>query len=193
MKPERKDELLARWFDEHLTEAEREEFEPLLREHPEWEGEREDYRKLRAALKESLPAEQDPPYTDFFHAHLARRIRHEREAAVARKHGDRSGIRASWRWWLAPATAGAMLLAFFAGMQIGDPSKRMPPVASVPAVFTYTPLSSVEATAMEDAALGGTVIVLEGLDALPDSVDLFQTAGVATGEDRVLVSTTTVY
>ncbi|NNC88802.1 MAG: hypothetical protein HKN82_10130 [Akkermansiaceae bacterium] len=190
MKPDRKEELLTRWLDDVLTGEERAEMEPLLKEHPEWEREREEFLQMRATLRAEIPAEEEPPYPDFFNAHLERLVR-ERRGAVAPSGDERPGFWATLRWWLAPAAAGAMLLAFLAGMQIRDPGSEGPPLAAniMPAVYTYTPVASVKATTMEDASLGGTVIVLDGLEAIPDSVDLFQTAGYSPRDRSVFIST----
>ena len=73
-------------MDGTLSAEEHGELEPFLQKHPELEGEREEYLRLREELRSVLPAEVEPPYPEFFNTHLMRQIREgEREEAVAEK------------------------------------------------------------------------------------------------------------
>ena len=75
MNDDRKEELLTRWMDDALSAEELRELEPVLAENPDLNEERVDYRKLRDELKAAIPAEVEPPYPDFFNAHLERLVR----------------------------------------------------------------------------------------------------------------------
>lgn len=181
--------MLTRWMDGVLTDAERDELAPFLAAHPELAEEHEGFLRMRGEIQSVLPASEEPPYPDFFNTHLERLISEER-GAVLEKAAPASGVWRMVRWWLAPAAVAAVVLAFMAGMQMGtsrDGGGPVVVVASTPAV--YSPIVSVQAEAMRDESFGGTVIVLEGLDDIPSSVDLFQTADQTEAADLYMIST----
>ena len=193
MDENRKEELLTRWIDGVLSEAEQREWESYLAGHPELETEREAFQTVRAELRAAVPAKVEPPYPDFFNAHLERLIRESR-SAVGEEAKPAPGVWRMLSWWLAPAAAAALVLAFFLGMQIGGPQDgglEASVGGSVPAV--YSPIASVEAAAVTDKSFGGTVIVLEGLDAIPSSVDLFQASTPGRAPGAYYISTGTLY
>ena len=81
-------------------------------------------------------------------------------------------------------------LAFLAGMQLGnarDGGRLVEAGPAAPAV--YSPIASVQAEAMREESLDGMVIVMEGLDDIPSSVDLFQTAEQTDASDLYTIST----
>lgn len=179
MDNKRLEELYTRALDGCLTPEDERDFAVHLKEHPELLQEMEAFGEIRSRLKSHVPAEVEPPYPEFFNSHLERMIR-EAEHASAQEAPSRSA-RSSWLGWLLPAGAAAVL-AFFAGMQLGGPEAVGPgPVAATTPVV-YSPLTSVRPEAIVDRVTGGTVIILEGLEAIPDSVDLVRTTA-AVGED----------
>ena len=193
MNENRKEELLTRWMDGVLSAAEQSEWEPYLAEHPELEAEREAFQTLRAELRAAVPASVEPPYPDFFNTHLERLIRESR-SALGEEAKPAPGVWRMLSWWLAPAAAAALVLAFLLGMQLGGPQDGGVVVSagvSVPAV--YSPIASVEAEAVTDKSFGGTVIGLEGLDAIPNSVDLFQAATPGRAPEAYYISTGELY
>ena len=97
-------------------------------------------------------------------------------------------------WWLAPAALAAVVLAFLLGMRFGGPHEGPVLVSTgVAAPAVYSPLASVHARALQDETFGGTVIVLEGLDEIPNSVDLFQASAPGRAPERYYISTKTLY
>lgn len=191
MDQNRKEELLSLWMDDALDEEARQELDSHLAKNPGLEREREEYLRLRDELRAVLPAHVEPPYPDFFNTHLERLIREEEAAEVAQVgRANTKGLWPRMRLWLAPgmAAAVAVVVAFLAGMRVGAPAGGELVVRSasmVPAV--YSPISTVNVRAWEDQEVGVTVIVLDGLEEIPSSVDLLQTTvgvegGAANGE-----------
>jgi len=173
MDQNRKEELMTLWMDEALSPDNRREWEPYLVEHPELEAEREEYLRLRNELRAVLPAEVEPPYPDFFNTHLMRQIREEERVV---KLAGSAGMRGWLMPWLAPAAAAAVVAAFIAGREFGGTKENA--VAVVPtemAPVVYSSLSTVDVRTWENLDEGVTVIVLEGLDEIPSSVDLMKT------------------
>ena len=193
MNENRKEELLTRWMDGVLSEAEQSEWEPYLAKHPGLEAERETFQALRAEVRAAVPASVDPPYPDFFNTHLERLIRESR-SALGEEAKPAPGVWQLLSWWLAPAAAAALVLAFLLGMRLGGPQDVGVVAAagvSVPAV--YSPITSVQAEAVTDETIGGTVIVLRGLDAIPNSVDLFQASTPGRAPEAYYISTGELY
>ena len=91
MNEKRKEELLIRWMDGGMTGAERLELEPYLASHPELEAEREAFLTMRNELRAAVPASVEPPYPDFFNAHLERLIR-ESQRVSGGKAGRAAGL-----------------------------------------------------------------------------------------------------
>lgn len=188
MDEKRKEELLTLWMDDALGSAEREELAPYLAKHPELEAEREEYVRLRDELRSVLPDHVEPPYPDFFNTHLMRQIREE-ERVGSKPVEFQSGM---WNWmrpWLAPAAAVAVVAAFLAGKEMGGGSemaggaKAGDGSSSEVAPGVYSAISSVDVTTWEDLDAGTTVIVLNGLEDIPSSVDLLKTtASLEEGE-----------
>jgi anti-sigma factor RsiW len=190
MNNKRLEELTTRAMDECLSGEEEREYALYLKAHPEAVAEVEAFKRIRAALRAEIPASQEPPYPEFFNSHLERMVRESEQ--VAERAPAKKSWWASYGTWLIPASAAA-ILAFFAGMQIAPPDapKRDAATAGLPAV--YSPIASVHAEAVRDLGLGSALIILDGLDDLPDSVDLMQTAGGPIEDDAVLVSSEEIY
>ena len=117
MNDERREELLTRWMDDALSNEELRELEPILAEHPELQREREEFHAMRADLKAALPAEEEPPYPDFFNSHLERHIEGLSRGGEVEAKEEKSGLRRLWTWWMAPAATAALVVAFVAGMK----------------------------------------------------------------------------
>lgn len=188
MNKERLEELHTRALDGRLTPEDEKEYAAYLKEHPDELLGLESYKKLRADLRANIPVEQEPPFPDFFNSHLRKMIEDSEQPPEP--------VEAAESWfgtfgsWLVPAAAAA-ILAFFAGMQINQKVIVPAPVAAndsanvLPAV--YSPIATVSAQAVRDQGLGGAVIILEGLEALPDSLELVS-QGSGDGEDRAIAS-----
>lgn len=174
MNQERKEELIVRWMDdETLSAAEREELNLILKAEPELKAMQEGHSQIRTELKAAYSEVEDLPYGDFFQTKLEQAIRkadHEEAAPIK----EASSWRDALRWWLAPVAVGAMAVAFLAGTRVGQApaGERLvvTPVQERPLV--YTPEGGVTSTIVDVDTDGTSVIVLDGLQPIPDSYDL---------------------
>ncbi|MDE0826196.1 MAG: hypothetical protein OSA48_05240 [Akkermansiaceae bacterium] len=189
MDENRKEELLTLWMDDGLSSAEREELAPYLAKHPELEAEREEYVRLRDELRSVLPEHVEPPYPEFFNKHLMRQIREEERMERIPAVAEVSGMWSWMRYWMVPAAAAAVVVAFLAGKEMGDrPAGAVATTSGAGytgelAPGVYSAISSVDVTTWEDPDAGSTVIVLDGLEDIPSSVDLLKTtASLEEGE-----------
>ena len=192
MNENRKEELLTRWMDDSLSEEELRELEPVLAESPELKDEREEYHKVRGALRAVIPAEVDPPYPEFFNTHLERLVQDATRSERAARKTKGTGPGRLWVLWLAPAAAAAVVAAFILGLNSAP--QQPPPVlgASEDGSAVYSPLASVSADIVHDKALGATLIVVEGLDTLSDE-DLVIGDGSLESERGFFVTSDEIY
>jgi len=173
---------LARWLDDDLQGPERRAFEISIQGDADLFARRQAARDWRAAVATVIPAVVEPPYPEFFNHRIERAIREQVPKPTLRKA-------AVWRGWWMPATALAgMVLAFWGGTMTGG---RVTPVravansgpATVPVVAgtegptVYTPEHGVDAEWFSSPDAAATVIVLEGVDAIPDTLDFSESVG----------------
>ncbi len=176
---------LALWLDDELTGAELSEMDAWAAAIPEQLAAREELRSYRKTLAATLPASEEPPYPDFFLSRVNQGIR---DLQIPEKSPAPSPSAVPfWKAWLMPIAACAgMVLAFGIGRQGGGTSQ---PLAVVPAVqpVVYTPEEGVDAEWFASTGAGATVIVLQGVSAIPDSTDFSETVYVPTAResDRV--------
>lgn len=159
------EEMLTRWLDDELSADERAEFEARLAGDDELRAEAEALTAMRAALV-STPAEE-MPHGEFFNSQLLRRI--EREDAAVAETPIQTGTPV--KWWqrmLLPAAFAGMAACFFLGLMLA-PADTGVPNALVATV--YSPTGDVTAEVIQNSQ-GPTVIVLDGLEAIPDSVEI---------------------
>jgi hypothetical protein len=173
---------LALWLDDELHGEELEAFEKWVADQPGHLAAREESREWRKMMNAALPASEEPPYPDFFNSRLAKAI-HELNATPAGK----SAPAFSWRSWLMPVTACAGMVAAF---WMGGTLKQPPPT---PMVITpvsekkplvYLPEKGVAADWFRSEEASATVIVLQGVSAIPDSTDFFSTAYIPMQGDK---------
>ena len=171
---------LARWLEDELQGAELAAFESSIQGDADLLGRREEVRHWRTTLAATLPALLEPPYPDFFNQRIERAIREQ----VPKLSLEPAKVRFWHGWWM-PATALAgMVLAFWAGTLTGESPPAVmlaipapvPAVESVPSV--YTPERGVDAEWFSSADAAATVIVLEGVEAIPDALDFSETASL---------------
>lgn len=180
MNQERKEELLVKWVDETLSLSDKEELTKLLEAEPELADLKTGHMEVGSQLREAFPSDGDVPYGDFFATRLKRAI--EDDAGVSRDEGANAKP-SLWsqflRWGAVPAMAAALVVAFLAGTQVKPPEVGAPEFVVRPDV--YTPAGGVSASyASFDTT--GTVILLEGLESIPESIDLIaQAAGYGSG------------
>jgi len=179
------DELtLALWLDGELTGDALAAVEAWAGSQPEQLLAREEIRRWRATMAAAIPASEEPPYPEFFNSRVLQAIR-EQKPAVARKSPF------SWNsWWMPLAACAGMVMAFW----VGQNSRKAPDydVANAPRAIpvepvVYTPESGVKAEWIASSKASATVIVLNGVTAIPDATDFSETVYVPM--DREIDST----
>jgi hypothetical protein len=165
MKPPSEDHDLIRWLDGEMTAAERSAFEERLKQDPALAKDAEELRALSAGIRTHLPAELPIPHADFFNSQIQVRIA-QLESDDARARSSASTRSASWFAWLRLpwlTAAGAVALAILGFVIMQPAAQKME--SSI--ISSYTPNSSVHARTFHDAAADATVLMLDGLDAVP--------------------------
>ncbi|MBM3863144.1 MAG: hypothetical protein FJ385_04195 [Verrucomicrobia bacterium] len=182
------DELtLARWLDDDLDGAELEAMEAWAAKHPEQLAAREESRRWRGWITTAVPAEIEPPYAEFFNHRIARAIRANSTSNATPALA--TPARTPWRHFFIPLTACAgMVIAFLLGARIQSSHPEID-VAGAPRaipvdLLPYTPDLDVEAEYFKSPGAAAMVIVLNGVGAIPDSLELIQTASVSQEEDE---------
>jgi anti-sigma factor RsiW len=184
MKP---DEItLALWLDDELTGAELATVEAWAATQPEQLAAREEIRHWRETLTANVAASVEPPYPDFFNSRILHSIREQAPAPALPAEKP-----FSWKSWLMPAAACAgMALTFWAGMKTQSVPEmnvaRVPRAIPVDPVV-YTPENGVNAEYFTSSKASATVILLNGISAIPDSTDFSETVYVPM--DREMDST----
>lgn len=177
---------LALWLDDELTGAELAAVEAWTNSQPEQLVARDEVRRWRATMAAAIPASIEPPYPDFFNNRVLQAIR-EQDAPVERAVKNPS----SWRSWLMPmAACSGMVMAFWIGKtsQKGIAQEMVNAPRAIPVgPVVYTPESGVKAEWIADSKASATVIVLNGVTAIPDATDFSATVYVPM--DREIDST----
>lgn len=176
MNQERKEELIVRWMDDDvLSVSEKEELAGVLEAEPELCAMRDEHPRMRDELQAAYHQAGDVPYGDFFQTKLEQAIRNtERDEVEAVPAKARGAWRDALRWWLAPVAVGAMAVAFLAGTRVGKTpgESRLVVAQEQSRPLVYTPEGGVTSTIVNADAAGTSVIVLDGLQPIPDSFDL---------------------
>lgn len=166
---------LALWLDDELTGGELAAVESWAGTQPDQLAAREEIRNWRSMISRAIPAVEDPPYPDFFNSRIQQSIR-DSAPKISKKSF-------SWNFWLMPVAACAgMVLAFWVGTKTGvtapeyDVSNAPKAIPVQPLV--YTPEKGVEAEWFASPNASATVIVLNGVAAIPDSTDFSETVYV---------------
>lgn len=156
---------LTRWIDGEMNDAECATFEARLKQDPALAKEAEQMRALSASLRAHLPAEMRVPHADYFNTQIEVRI-----TQMALDEARAGQTRPSWtsmlQWLRQPwfALTGAAALAvlgfFLLNPASGDASESL-------ILSSYTPNTNVQARAYHDDGAGATVLMLDGLDAVP--------------------------
>jgi len=170
---------LARWLDDDLEGTELAAFEASCHPDAALLAQRQERRVWRATLAAAIPAVIEPAYPEFFNHRIAKAIR-----TPSPKLPTARPMTAAWRSWWMPATAAAgMVLAFWMGTQTVSPPQVVsvanpePVVVAAQIPTVYTPEHGVDAEWFASPAAAATVIVLEGVDAIPDTLDFSESVG----------------
>lgn len=186
MKTPPDDQLLARWLDNELSPAERTRFEVMLAADPALREEAESMKQLGEALRTNVKFGREVPHADFFNSQIQEAIAAD-QRAQARSKAATTGA-ASWLDWLrqpwALAGAAAVLLLGFFVLRSDGPHTEI--------LSLYAPNASVQAAVSYNDDAQATVLLLDGLEAIPADRNV---AGlnVHHSETDPEVATTTLY
>lgn len=163
---------LALWLDDELTSEELAAVEAWAAGQPAQFAAREEIRRWRASIANAIPASEEPPYPDFFNSRILQ--------AIGQSEVRKPEVRVSfWKSWVMPAAACAgMALAFWVGTQSGGrvfDVTGAPRAIPVTEPLIYTPENGVDAELVSGPKAGATVIVLNGVAAIPDSTEFSHT------------------
>jgi hypothetical protein len=164
------DTRLALWLEDELEGDDLAAFDKWVGQDAALLAAREEARRWRAMMAKAMPCDEEPPYPDFFNHRLEKSIRDLQPAAVPANRP-----RFSLRGWLMPlATCAGIVFAFWlggknAGMPEIDVSGAPRAIPVEPII--YTPENGVYAEWFESAGAVATVIVLDGVAAIPDTTD----------------------
>lgn len=165
MKTPTEEHDLIRWIDEEMNETERAAFEERLKQDPVLAKEARQMRELSASLRTHLPAEMRVPHADYFNTQIEVRIT-QMALDDTRAKQAAPGWAAMFQWMRQPwfALAGTATLAvlgfFLLNPATGDASESM-------ILSSYTPNTHVQARTYHDTGAEATVLMLDGLDAVP--------------------------
>ena len=167
--------MLTRWVDGELSGDELAQLEAWAEKHPDILAERDAVLAMQQDMRDTIAADMEPPYADFFNQRILRIIENEssRSSHDARVSGSH-WLGSIWNKWLAlPGAAMAMVLCFYLGTQVSlVPQATAPVAAKLAKPLIYTPDADIRANVFSSGDTGATVIVLEGLDDLPDDLEI---------------------
>lgn len=166
---------LALWLEDELTGADLAAVDAWAASRPEQLAMREENRRYKSTMRAAIPASIEPPSPDFFNARIARMIETAAEAAPAAARANTVEVPfwLSPRSWFMPAAAAAgMLFAFWIGSNTGSPRQAEQGLAGAPDVYVPEVGVNAQWLAAEDKS---GVIVLTGVNAIPDATDFTQT------------------
>lgn len=166
MKTPTDDHELIRWIDGEMNETESARFEERLKQDPALSTEARKMRALSDTLRAHMPAEMRVPHADYFNTQIGVRIT-QMALDDARARTTTPGWSTQlMQWFRQPwfALAGAAALAVLCFMVMNpagsDSSGSM-------ILSSYTPNTHVQARTYHDQNADATVLMLDGLDAMP--------------------------
>ena len=202
------DEQHALWLEDELDGPALEAMERRMATCPEQLAARDDVRQWKRFMAAALPSEAEPPYRELFDARISRKIRETQQESPQASIPPQAVIGPShWftrRRWLMPlASCAGRLLAFWLGTrqagstsssavhlpQARDPSNAAAAdaidVSGAPRALpvdaaVYAPDGAVSVEWITGTS--ASVIVLNGMQPIPDETDFSQTA--ASGQIR---------
>lgn len=169
---------LALWLDDELQGEELAAVNAWAENHPEHLAAREETRRWRKMIASAVPASEEPPAAEFFNGRIAHAIQSATvEPTTLAKR------RIAWRSVLMPLAACAgMVLAFWIGVRTNSGTPEIDVTGAPRAIpvepIVYTPDRGVNAEWFKSQEASATIIVLNGVDAIPDSMDFSATASL---------------
>lgn len=172
--------LLALWLDDELQGEELAKMEAWALGQPEQLAAREEVRSWRQSVAAVIPKEIEPPYPDFFNSRIEKAIREQPQSAAPAVSAPAPAKEPFWRSWFLPVSAFAgMALAFWIGTKANSPSQGSPSMVTNgpgPVPGYYTPEQGVNVEWVKGSGGSASVIVLQGVSAIPDTLDFSETA-----------------
>jgi hypothetical protein len=169
------DTTLALWLEDELHGEDLAHVEAWAIDHPEQLDARNEIRRWRKMIAAEFSATEEPPAAEFFNERIIHSIRLGQQKKTTHV--------VSWYRWLTPLAACAgMVLAFLLGMTIhkDTPTPQVnhapKPPSALPII--YTPEQGVNAEWFTSTDASATVIILNGVDSIPDDVDFSNTASI---------------
>lgn len=167
MKPPSEDHDLIRWLDGEMSAAESAAFEGRLKQDPVLAKDAQELRALSAGIRAHLPATMEIPHADFFNSQIQVRIAQEETEDARAKRLAPSAWASVFHWlrqpWLTAAGAVALAILSFVMLRPGVEGSA----SESTILSSYTPNSSVHARTFHDTDADATVLMLDGLDAVP--------------------------
>ncbi|MEQ1748494.1 MAG: hypothetical protein ABL974_03675 [Prosthecobacter sp.] len=182
MKTPSEDHDLSRWLDGEMTDAERASFSTRLAADPDLKAEVEMMQRMSSDLRAHLPAEMTVPYGDFFNSQIQVRLAQE-EPLIPE-------ARASWLdWFRLPTLITASAAVAIAGFMI---MQKGPAAGDSVVLSIYVPNASVHARTFHSDEAQATVLMLDGVEAIPADRKIVGYHIERTETDQE-VATTTLY
>ena len=182
MKTPSEDHDLIRFLDGEMSDTERASFEVRLETEPMLKSEVSLMQRLSADLRTHLPVEMPVPYADFFNSQIQMRIAQEEPVTLP-------AVRSSWfDWWRIPTLATAAAAVAIGGFMIVQNQKQPANNSMVHSI--YVPNPSVQARSFHSDEAQATVLILEGVEAMPSDRQMVSFHIERTETDQAMATTT---
>jgi anti-sigma factor RsiW len=187
MNPNHDEQELARWIDGEMTAVETTAFEARLSNEPALRGEADMLRSLHDALKQGFPVIESMPNGDFFNHQIMEQLRQETAPRAAAETAP-SILSIVFSWFNSPLRLAIPALLAVAALQV----TWMQPKAETVVLSTYAPMTGVQASTYHSPEADATVLILDGLTAIPDDKPMVGYR-IERSETDHAVATTTMY
>jgi hypothetical protein len=179
------EETLALWLDDELVGDDLAAVEAWAMSQPDQIHARAEIRKWRQTMATAMPAAEEPPYPDFFNSKILQAVRTPiPQTAIPAKKSF------SWKHLLMPVAACVgMALTFLAGKNLQPNISNEVDYANIPRAIPvaepvlYTPEIGVNADWFASKEASASVIVLNGVAAIPDTMDFSKTVYLPTASE----------
>ncbi|MGI9243754.1 MAG: hypothetical protein ACR2RV_23355 [Verrucomicrobiales bacterium] len=168
---EDKQQQLTRWIDGELEGEALRAFEAAAANDPLLLDAKSEADRLRQLLQDDMPA-REIPNPEFFNSQIQRRISEESPAPATVAAPAGGGILSWFRSPFTLASAAAVVALGVFALSQGSDRGAATNAAHTSVASTYTPDKQIGASHFYSDEAEATVIMLDGLAALPDSIEL---------------------